>query len=631
MTISIIIVSYNVQYFLKQCLNSVLDAIQNIEAEIIVVDNASSDGSVELIESQFPSVHLIKNKENLGFGKANNQAIELATGKYTLLLNPDTLISTEAIEKPLAFMEAHPNTGALGVKLLDGSGNYHMESKRGLPNIWSAFCKMTGIYKLAPKSKLFNHYYLGHLDENKTQNIEVICGAYVLSLTSILKRLNGFDPDFFMYGEDIDLSYRITDLGYDIVYFPESSIVHFKGESSKKLNWKYIQSFYGSMVIYLRKHQKGIGRALIPILSFVIFVIAALSYVSKIFSKAIWAIIDFILLVAAYQCLVKLWGLYYHQDSSYFAHQLINYFLGFNALLYIGIMYVYGKYDQYNKFVNVLKAVGIALVMSVFIYSILPETVRFSRFLIFGFGIISLIIASMTFYFNHLLGCRNVNKKSSYIIVGEAASAKKLCQIITENNESDKYLGFISPNENEQAIGQMDELDRILKQFNPDDIIFSTKELDYTNILKVISRFGPKYSYKLASNDNVSILSSKNAKKQGEIITVNVKFNIQEAIFKRLKRILDVTMAVILLVLSPIILLLSKNFRKKFSMIFSVIFSNKHLIGYYNQKGELPKLKPAMFNLDDICDKDVDELKIEYAKNYNPILDLDYLLQALRR
>lgn len=254
MKLSIIIVSYNVKYFLEQCLCSVMCAIEGLQAEVIVVDNASTDNSIEYLRPNFPSVTFIINQQNLGFGKANNLALKQCSGEYVLFLNPDTIIPEDCLQESLAFIESKKDAGAVGIRMLDGSGQFLPESKRSLPTPGSSFFKLTGLAALFPHSPLFNKYALGHLDEKENHEVDVLCGAFFLSKRNLLLELGGFDEDFFMYAEDIDLSYRIKKAGYKNYYFAESAIIHFKGESSNKSDRKYVRMFYEAMRLFVKKH-----------------------------------------------------------------------------------------------------------------------------------------------------------------------------------------------------------------------------------------------------------------------------------------------------------------------------------------------------------------------------------------
>lgn len=253
MELSIIIVSFNAKEYLRQCLGSVQIASEETDSEIIVVDNNSSDGSAEMISSEFPHIHLIINKQNAGFSVANNQAIRISAGQFILLLNPDTLVERETFSKCIDFMHDHPDAGAIGVKMVDGEGIFLPESKRALPNLHSAFFKITGISSLFPKSHFLNNYYLPQVSTDETSLTEVISGAFMFLRREALDKSGLLDEDFFMYGEDIDLSYRLLQTGYNNYYVPKISIIHFKGKSTPRNKFADIRHFYKAMRVYVEK------------------------------------------------------------------------------------------------------------------------------------------------------------------------------------------------------------------------------------------------------------------------------------------------------------------------------------------------------------------------------------------
>ena len=242
MKLSIVIVNYNVKFFLEQCLVSVFEASEGIDTEVWVVDNNSVDGSVSMVREKFPQVHLIANSDNPGFSKANNQALRQITGEYALLLNPDTLVEKDTFRKCIDFMESHPDCGGLGVKMINGEGRYLPESKRGFPSPEVSFYKISGLIHLFPKSKRIARYYLGHLSEDETNEIEILPGAYLMIRKTVLDKIGLLDETFFMYGEDIDFSYRILLAGYKNYYLPSARIIHYKGESTKKGSMNYVYS-----------------------------------------------------------------------------------------------------------------------------------------------------------------------------------------------------------------------------------------------------------------------------------------------------------------------------------------------------------------------------------------------------
>ena len=256
MDLSVIIVNYNVKYFLEQCLCSVSKACTNIDAEIFVVDNHSTDGSREYLESSFPQVIFKWSITNDGFAKANNSVLKEVKGDHVLFLNPDTIVAEDCFEKCLSFFKTHTNCAALGVRMIDGSGRFLKESKRSFPSPVTSFFKMTGLAALFPSSPLFAKYYAGHLNQNQDNEVDVLAGAFMMLSKEGIDKTNGFDEDYFMYGEDIDLSYRIQKAGFKNYYFAGTSIIHFKGESTQKNSYNYIRMFYDAMKMFVVKHYK---------------------------------------------------------------------------------------------------------------------------------------------------------------------------------------------------------------------------------------------------------------------------------------------------------------------------------------------------------------------------------------
>ena len=253
MKLSIIIVNYNVRHFLWQCLDSVHRASTGLDVEIFVVDNASTDGSIDYVSTSFPNVHYIQNTENVGFARANNQAIRQATGDLVLLLNPDTIIAEESLAECMRFFIDKPHAGALGIHMMNRDGSFARESRRGLPTPATSFYKLTGLCHFFPTHPRFGRYYMGHLPEYAEGQIEVISGAFMMLRREALEQVGLLDEDYFMYGEDIDLSYRIGSSGWECWYSP-SRMLHYKGESTQNTSVRYVHSFYNAMLIFFRKH-----------------------------------------------------------------------------------------------------------------------------------------------------------------------------------------------------------------------------------------------------------------------------------------------------------------------------------------------------------------------------------------
>lgn len=253
MKLSIVIVNYNVRYYLEQCLLSVEKALCGICSEVFVVDNNSVDHSVDYLKAKFPWVRYIENKKNVGFSRANNQAIREARGEYVLLLNPDTFIGERTLRECIDFMDKNPQAGMCGVSMLKVDGSFAPESRRGIPTPFTSFCKMSGLGALFPKSRLFGRYYMQYLNKQAINPIEIVSGAFMFIRKEALDKVGLLDETFFMYGEDIDLSYRVLKAGYKNYYIP-THILHYKGESTKKHSLKYVNAFYNAMIIFFRKH-----------------------------------------------------------------------------------------------------------------------------------------------------------------------------------------------------------------------------------------------------------------------------------------------------------------------------------------------------------------------------------------
>lgn len=255
MQLSVIILNYNVRHFLELCVLSVQKALSNIDAEIIVVDNNSSDDSCQMMQHRFPNIQLIRNTENLGFPKGNNSGVSQAKGDYICILNPDTVVAEDTFEKVLAFAKSQTDLGIIGCKLIDGRGNFLPESKRGIPTPWVAFTKIFGLYNYFPKSNFFNKYYAQHLQENETGKVDILVGAFMVMKRELYNEIGGFDENCFMYSDDIDLSYMVLQKGKYNYYFPETTVIHYKGESTVK-DEKYMKRFQEAMNFFYKKHFK---------------------------------------------------------------------------------------------------------------------------------------------------------------------------------------------------------------------------------------------------------------------------------------------------------------------------------------------------------------------------------------
>ena len=284
MELTVVIVNYRVKYLLEQTLRSVEQAMEGLAGEVIVVDNLSGDDSITFSRERHPHVTFIENQENVGFARANNQAIMHAKGEFTLILNPDTIITPQCLQEGIAWMGSHPDCGAIGARMMDANGVFLPESKRSFPTPWVSFCKIFGLSKLFPRSPLFAKYHLRYLSDLEPQCIDILSGAYMLCRTDVLQQLGGFDEDFFMYGEDIDLSYRIVKAGYKNWFLP-TPMIHYKGESTHKDSMRYVKVFYDAMLIFYRKHFPRFNVIFYPIVKLGVMVRAAMAMARRLLKR----------------------------------------------------------------------------------------------------------------------------------------------------------------------------------------------------------------------------------------------------------------------------------------------------------------------------------------------------------
>jgi GT2 family glycosyltransferase len=288
MQLSVIILNYNVRYFLELCVLSVQKAIQELDAEIIVIDNNSSDDSCSMMKTRFPNIKLIENKENYGFPKGNNLAVAQAKGEYVCILNPDTVVAEDTFEKVLSFAQKQNNLGIIGCKLIDGTGNFLPESKRGVPTPWVAFTKIFGLYKI---SSVFGKYYAQHVNQNQTGKVDILVGAFMVMKRDLFNEIGGFDENCFMYSDDIDLSYMVKKSGKENYYFAETSVIHYKGESTVR-DEKYMKRFQEAMNFFYNKHFNPEGSGLLFFTGFMKIGAFVFSKIKKSQQKNLKKVVD---------------------------------------------------------------------------------------------------------------------------------------------------------------------------------------------------------------------------------------------------------------------------------------------------------------------------------------------------
>lgn len=642
--ISIVIVNYNVAYFLEQCLNAVFKALENTNGEVFVVDNDSIDSSVDLVKKKFPNVHLIANKDNVGFSKANNQAMRIAKGRYVLLLNPDTVVEEDTFSKCISFMDNHPEAGGLGVRMIDGKGNFLPESKRGLPTPEVAFYKVFGISRLFPKSKRFGSYHLGYLDEFETNEIEVLSGAFMLMRKEALDKVGLLDEAFFMYGEDIDLSYRITQGGYKNFYFPETQIIHYKGESTKKSSINYVFVFYRAMIIFAQKHFSQKNAKLFSFLiNGAIYFRASLALFSRFVKRAFLPALDFTVIVLGLIFMTKIWE---HENIA-FPENILKFAVPSYGLTWMLSVFYSGGYDKPIKLFSYIKGALFGTAFILMIYALLPKTLQFSRlYILLGallvvlYYVLSRVILHFTFKGVYdLKGVKNKN----FGIVGTEEEVKRVKEILKHSTHNIASIFSISPTRDTQHsdyTGSLEQLNQIVHIHDIHEIIFCAKDVSAESIINWMSKVrSADLEFKIAQPNSVYLIGSNSVDTAGDLYMLEID-KISKSKNKRNKRTFDVIGSLFLLLLSPFIVWFFGNRIQFFKNLFGVVFGRFSLVGYHLESTEitidLPRIKTGILKPVDFSNSLVDDkellykLNLIYARDYSILKDFKILSKNWR-
>lgn len=644
--LSVVIVNYNVKHFIEQCLFSVLKAAQHVSCEVFVVDNNSVDGSVGLIKSRFPEITLIENKTNTGFSVANNQAIRLAKGEYVLLLNPDTVVQEDTFIKTVTFMDEHPDAGGLGVKMLDGQGNFAPESKRGLPTPSVAFYKMFGLSKLFPGSRKFGKYHLSYLPENEVNAVDVLSGAFMLMRRSVLDKTGLLDETFFMYGEDIDLSYRITRAGYKNYYFPLTQIIHYKGESTKRSSINYVLIFYKAMAIFSKKHFSGSHTFWFTFLiNLAIILKAGTALLSRFFKAFTVPLIDFIWLTAGLFVIKDLYLSKTGLSVDVYSQKLLLVAFPAYALTWILMVYFNGGYDKPVKLLKIARGIVVGTVFILLAYSLLPETLRFSRaFILFGTGwaFVSFLLLRLSLHFLKVRSYSLSSETTKRIaIAGNAAEFERVSGLLKETQLRPSFIGFVNTESGEgqgvASIGHIAQLDEVIKVHGINEIIFCAKDISSQDIINyMLTLVSSGVDFKIASPDSLSIIGSNHIDTAGDLYMIDVN-SITRPENQRKKRLLDFGMALLILVLSPVLFFVQEKKSRYFLNVFSVLFGFYSWVGYGKGTDKsLPSIKRSVLSPDmlSVAVLDTDKIKLlnlRYAKDYRPEKDLVIIWKCIRR
>lgn len=672
--ISIVIVNYNVKEYIFNLIHSIEKAKAELDIEIFIVDNASTDGSKELIPSRFPKVNYIYNEENVGFGKANNQAIKKAKGEYTLLINPDTIVSEDTLIKMHEYMKVNSEVAAAGCKILNPDGTFAPESRRSVPTIRSAASKVLGLSSLFPKSKIFSEYYLGWLDEDELAYVPVLSGSFMFFRTKILKELDGFDERFFMYGEDIDLCYRAGKSGYKIGYFPGTSIIHYKGESTKKGDLKYVKLFNKANYQFFQKHYTSRYSLLFKGLIYI--AISFRGVTSFIFSKSKQirlASFDIMILnISLISAFIIRFS--FTQDL----HQKLNSlqsleYLWVNVLLtglYVIFSIGFNSHRRIDSIADSLRKMFLSFT-GVVLITFFARNLAFSRtVLAISFLLSAILITLFRIYRTNkakqVKSSSGKFKKTKLVIIGSQKAAQNLIDKINIRTDWDyEIVGFVSNEINDNydqinALGEISQLKDIVRGYNIDHIYFIQSEVSYKVMLEQISELkNENLLFKIVPESMDYILGKSEVEYIDSVPVVLFELPYQQSLNKMIKRSFDIAMSffpTIIFFFLSIPALISSGPKKKIKNSISyftpvsqsknvnryllfkqVLFGSLSMVGsptasryepiYEYKKGitGLVQLNSQRIN----SSEDQERFELNYLQNYSIWLDIDILAKSV--
>ncbi|GAA3989500.1 glycosyltransferase family 2 protein [Hymenobacter antarcticus] len=666
--LSVVIVNYNVCYFLEQALLSVRRAVEKLgqPVEVFVVDNNSADGSVAMVRARFPEVILIANQDNPGFSKANNQALRRATGQYQLLLNPDTVVEEDTFRACCDFMDAHPTCGGLGVKMLDGQGKFLPESKRALPTPAVAFYKMFGLASVFPKSRTFGRYHLGFLDRDETHEIEVLSGAFMLLRKAALDQVGLLDEDYFMYGEDIDLSYRLTRGGWKNYYFPGTRIIHYKGESTKRTSVNYVFVFYRAMVIFAQKHfAPGRAGLFSLLINAAIWLRAGAAVAERLAVRTAPLLLDAGLIWVGMYFLKSYWENNHKFVPGDYPPQYMTAAVPAYILVWLTSAYLSGGYDQPVRTSRVVRGIFVGTLL-ISAASNFLDAWRFSKALIIlggAWAVAALVGRQLLAHFIKYKNLRLSERRQKNIaIVGSGPESQRVRQLLEAAHVSARVIGYVnvgaeaaaaeaapathdhslihslthSPGE---ALGELRQLADIIRLYALNELIFCGKDLPASQIISLMLGLPaePPVAYKILPEDSQYIIGSSSKDAPGDYYTLDIALNLYQPQQARAKRLLDVLTSAGLLGLAPLLIGFQSNKTGFLRNCGAVLLGRRTWVGLRYMAGPA-RAVPAVLSPADAAISAVPlnevtlrRLELLYAKDYEPGTDLSVLWRCWRR
>lgn len=642
MKLSVIIVNYNVKYFIEVCLHSVFRAAEGIDAEVIVVDNNSKDDSCAMIRAKYPQVRLIENKENLGFSRANNQGVAIAQGEYILFLNPDTVMPEDFLRKMIAYMDAHPEAGSIGPRLIDGRGKYAPDGKKSFPSLSVAIFKTTGINKIFKNSTYFNKYYAVHVQEQETAEVDILSGCCMMVRRSVIDKVNGaFDEAYFMYCEDFDLCYRIQKAGYKNIYYPEVTLIHYKGESTRKATISHVRIFNDALSVFVRKHySKTNARLFIMLINVGIVLRAVLSVVKQLLKVLRLPIFDAAILLGTLAFMTTFWV---EEVKHILPIPLESILKTFPVYICIWIVSLFfnGVYDQAYKATRVVRGMAIGTVVILAYYGLLPPELRYSRAIIIFSAFIGTVAMLGLHSLLHRLGIfrfiRYDKLPGKGVIVAHEVEYERTIATLRNVHYAPEITGRVEPSgEKDNALSTLPEMSKFAYAAGIEEIIFCINGLSYAEMFRQMELCGTGYEYKIHIPGSNSFVGSNSSQTAGDLYTLDRRYNLADFAKQRNKRLVDVFTAFTFILLSPILLFIVQKPGSMLGNCISVISGRRTWIGYSHTHTYLPPIRKGIlppYNIigDYQPDEDAAEkLDVLYAQDYTSDTDVRLILKNLK-
>lgn len=660
--LSIIIVNYNVRDFLHHALVSLKKAMKGIRGEIIVVDNASDDGSIEMVRRRFAKVHLIANKTNLGFARANNLGLKRARGKFLLLINPDTIVQEDTLRVMVKFFAENPDVGLAGCKILNPDGTFQLACRRSFPRPWVALTKMTGLSALFPRSRFFGKYNLTYLNPDETYELDAVSGSFMMVRREAYEQVGGLDEDFFMYGEDLDWCYRIQQAGWKNYYVHSTQIIHYKGESTKRSDLNEIRTFYQAMHLFVQKHLSG-SRMFAFLIRAAISVSSRLAMIKAFVRPLMVAIVDILLVNLSLLIAELIW----FGSVSRLPQEANSIVFTVPAVIVVVSLYLAGVYTHRRMSVSrsiVATAVSFVVISALVFFF---KDYGFSRGVTIISGMLSTLFLPLWRFSLRLMGKTTSEGRQSILgrrtlIVGTDKSAEELLRRL-RSRVSDGYdvLGFVDVNRKRVGedlaglpiVGSTDNIGKIIQDLRASDVIFSTQTLSYADILSVIGRTRElSVNFHLVPSTLEVIIGKGSIDSLDKLPLVQITYNIEKSTNRTLKRLFDIAVSLVLLISIYPFIYFKKSVtgasRSGFILDLPPVLSGRRsLVGppiapplaespTKDRTGpELYLGKPGLTGLVQLqgdralSKEEWEQYNLYYAKNQSIALDLEILLKTL--